>query len=514
MPSRTFRTRARRLGLRTVAVALASAAFPGMVLWSTSLAAQTLFAWPDTTVNIEAYTTLDECQAAVSRSLEYAPSREGLESGTWADTLPLDSLTAKGLQPLPAAVTETARRCGARFSNVDSVSLSDFRMLLPLYLQAGWDSRAGRLVERRLGSVGEGGDAERAAVIDSSLEVLLGGKGVRIGQLRVAMAEQIAFAQLPRVSDRVKRLQVYGWLAVVASSDKNLDSATAKVQRITPKMAAIMDSLTEPELDRLLDDAEAFGDGVEDADDFAQRYYAMLNMSLGKRTFLDSLRQSTAAYVKLKLDNWARATGMRPETYKFGDPLGEQAPPIAADLWLGYDPAKGPRPTRGRVSLVVFLNSHECNGVPTRAYEIRGNCARNLDPLRRLGQRFPELQVTVVGETFGHFMYLKEGMTPQREAELTKQWLEAQGVHAALAMTTAASWRLPDPDSRRLSRPTDNGTNYTFGKKAKIRNGTAFLVDQDGIVVHAQTVSRGSVYEDFGELIEILLHRQPSAAAQ
>ena len=511
MPSRTFRTRARRLGLRTVAVALASAAFPGMVLWSTSLAAQTLFAWPDTTVNIEAYTTLDECQAAVSRSLEYAPSREGLESGTWADTLPLDSLTAKGLQPLPAAVTETARRCGARFSNVDSVSLSDFRMLLPLYLQAGWDSRAGRLVERRLGSVGEGGDAERAAVIDSSLEVLLGGKGVRIGQLRVAMAEQIAFAQLPRVSDRVKRLQVYGWLAVVASSDKNLDSATAKVQRITPKMAAIMDSLTEPELDRLLDDAEAFGDGVEDADDFAQRYYAMLNMSLGKRTFLDSLRQSTAAYVKLKRDNWARATGMRQETYKMGDPLGEQAPPIVADIWLGYDPSKGPRPTPGRVSLMVFLGG--CNGVITYSREFRGGCARSLVPLRWLEERFPELDVTVVERTRGYFQYLKDGMSPEREAELTKQTLEWFGVHAALAMTATDNWRLPDPDSRRIDRPTKNYTNYTFGMLPKIKAGTAFLIDQDGIVVHTRNMNRTAVYEDFEELIEILLERQAARTA-
>jgi len=160
MPFRIFRTRARRRGLLAVAVALSS-----IVLWSAPLAAQTIFAWPDTTVNIEAYTTLDECQAAVVRSIEYADSRQGLESGTWVDTLPLDSLTAKGRQPLPAAVTETARRCGARFSNVDSVSLSDFRVLLPLYLQAGWDSRAGRLVERRLGSLGKGGDAERAAVI-------------------------------------------------------------------------------------------------------------------------------------------------------------------------------------------------------------------------------------------------------------------------------------------------------------------------------------------------------------
>ena len=506
MSSRTFPMRARRLGLLAVGVALWSA--------PATAAAQTLFAWPDTTVNIEAYATIEECQAAVSRSVKYTASRKDLVSGVWTDTLPLDSLYVAGPRPLPTAVVETARRCGARFSNADSVSVAQFRVLLPLYLQAGWDTRARTLAERRLAAIGAKDDAERAAVLDSVFEILLAQRGARIGAPRFAVVEALADTWAPRVPDRVKRLKLYLRVSTFyVGSDQ--DSATiARVARGAQKMAVILDSLTEPELDRLRLGSDLLGDGVEDAGGFVQRYYAMLNMSLGKRTFLDSLRQSTAAYVKLKLDNWARATGMRVETYKFGDPLGEQAPPIAADLWLGYDPSKGPRPAPGRVSLVVFLNSHECNGVVTRVDEVGRNCARTLAPLRRLEQRFPELEITVVGQTYGHFLYLKEGMTPQREAELTKQWLEAQGVHAALAMTTTASWRLPDPDSRRLSRPTGDRTNYTFGKRAKIPNGSAFLIDQDGIVVHVREINRGSVYQDFGELIDILLHRQASETAQ
>ncbi|HEY9448558.1 MAG TPA: hypothetical protein VIQ60_02355, partial [Gemmatimonadaceae bacterium] len=311
----------------------------GMVLLSAPASAQTLFTWPDTTVNIAAYTTLEECQAAVARSLDYTASRKDLESGVWTDTIPLDSLEAAGPRPLPMAVVETARRCGDRFSNVDSVSLVDFRALLRLYLQAGWDARAGKLVERRLAAIGPKDDAERAAVLDSTFNVLLASGRERIGQRRIGMIDELVKTQLPRLSDRLMRLRLYSRIANLHYSEKNLDSATAWAMRIAGKMSVILDSLTQREIDELASSWGGLGDGIEDAGDIAQRYYAILNASLGKRTFLDSLRHSTAAYVKLMRGNWARATGMLPETYRNGDPLGEQAPPIEADIWLGYDPA-------------------------------------------------------------------------------------------------------------------------------------------------------------------------------
>jgi hypothetical protein len=85
-------------------------------------------------------------------------------------------------------------------------------------------------------------------------------------------------------------------------------------------------------------------------------------------------------------------------------------------------------------------------------------------------------------------------------------------VDAPLAMNTTAHWRLPDPDSRRVSRPTANRSNYSFGKSWKAVNTSAYLIDQNGIVVHARQMNRWSVYEDFGELIQILLERQRKGA--
>ncbi len=503
MPDRTFSARARSLGLPVVVAAVV-----GMMLQSAPSAAQTLFTWPDTTVDIVAYTTIEECQAAVARSLVYTDSRRDLTTGIWVDTLPFDSLDAHGPRPLSAPVVETARRCGKRFSDADTVPLSNFDAFFTLYLQAGWDEKARKLVDRRLVAISDSSGAKQAAVLDTIIPILSGGvANHHIGDARRAMAEALADVWAPRVTDRMKRLRLY--LTLSSSAPSNPDSATtAMIVRSAQKMGVIVDSLTRREVDELSTSYGIFSDGVESGRDFAQRYYALLNMVLGKRAFLDSLRQSTAAYVKLKRDNWAKATGMLPESYEMGDPLGEHAKPIEADIWLGYDPSKGPRPTPGRVSLVVFLDNHECDGVPRSQFDMRDRCAGNLVPLRRLEQRFPELQITVVSQTHGHFLYLKEGITPQREAELTKQWLETYGVDAPLAMTTTDFMRLPDPDSRRFERPTTNEINYAFGRGENVQSSDAFLIDQDGIVVHTRGMNRASVFEDYGELIEILLERQ------
>jgi hypothetical protein len=478
----------------------------GTALLSVPASAQTLFTWPDTTVGIAAYTTIEECQAAVVRSLGYTDSRKDLVTGVWEDTLPLDSLDERGPRPLAVEVVETARRCGQRFSGADTVSLSNFYALLRLYLQAGWDAKARTLVDRRLTAIEDRSGTKQAAVLDSVRPVLLA-LGNRVGAPRYALAEDLVDTWAPRVMDRAKRLNLY--LNTASFYGTNPDSATtARVLRIAQKMSVIMDSLNQHEIDAVASTMGTSGDGAETGADFARRYYALLNMVLGKPTFLDSLRESTAAYVKLKRDNWAKATGMLPESYRMGDPLGEHAKPIEADIWLGYDPSKGPRPTPGRVSLVVFLDNHECNGAPTDPSLMQGDCARNLVPLRRLEQRFPDLEITVVSQTHGHFLYLKDGITPQREAELTKQWLEAHGVDAPLAMATTDVMRLPDPDSRRFERPSSNDIDYAFGTGDKVPNGQAFLIDPDGIVVHTRSMNRFAVYEDFTELIEVLLERQ------
>src|SRR5690606_17794341 len=92
-----------------------------------------------------------------------------------------------------------------------------------------------------------------------------------------------------------------------------------------------------------------------------------------------------------------------------------------------------------------------------------GNCARVLVPLRRFSERFPDVEITIVAHTFGYFKYLKDGITPEREAELTRQWLDSFGISAPLAVTDTKYWRLPNYDGRRVNERAKNHIQYAFG---------------------------------------------------
>ncbi|HXE57157.1 MAG TPA: hypothetical protein VNK43_04090 [Gemmatimonadales bacterium] len=483
--------RARRAGLLALT----------LLCWTVPAAGQTRFSWPDTTVNLAAYASVEECQAAVSRVRSTLATQEALTTGHWRDTIAF--APAELTSPPPPPVTATARGCLTRFAAADSVPLTEFDYLVPLYLAAGWRDRLRTLVERRLAAIPPKAEGELAAVIDTLVSMYLAqGAWSGYGHApQFALTEEVVTRYLPRVSDRVRRLKVYFRVMHANAADWVMD--TAAIRRLAAPALPVLDSLTERERARLEEEFGLAGNG----DNFAERVYALLNVTTGKWAFLDALRRSTAEFVKLKRDNWARATGQPPETYLLGMPIGERAPELRGDIWLGRSDS-APRPRPGRVSLVVFIANPDCLGPVVSDRMMYDSCAENLVPLRRLAQRFPALEVTLVAQSRGYFAYLKDSVTPAREAELTKRWLEAYGVHAALVMTATDFWRLPDPDGRRIDRDAPNRVNYSFGKSWAdgAKNRRAFLVDQDGIVVHVRDINRYSE-EEFGEMIEILLAR-------
>src|SRR5690606_8113878 len=148
-----------------------------------------------------------------------------------------------------------------------------------------------------------------------------------------------------------------------------------------------------------------------------------------RRALLDSLRHSTAAYVR----EYRR---QRPKAVNV--PYGQPAPALEADVWLGCGDRCEPRPTPGRVALVVFFYHDVVRELPYDRYNsvggssgakaIRGDSPRLVYTLRRLADRFPGLDITIVTRTHGFFGYLKEDMTAEKEAELLRRWLEYFGV--------------------------------------------------------------------------------------
>jgi hypothetical protein len=418
-------------------------------------AAQTRFTWPGG-VDLSHYTTIEDCLALTGRM------RDSLErsSAVWKDTLQVRPEEARA--PLPGLLTETAQRCSAPFV-ASTAPLTDFAGLLQLYVMAARDTEAAALVERRLKSIGAKADAERAGVLDTTIQTYLGvgspGRPAFAAQpARLAAAEPLVaqLAKLTAAASAETRLTAFERLATQAA----LAGDIARARRAAAGYVAVSSTLTSEE-------RRQFQDGL--------RAYTMITY-LSSTELLDSLAHGTAGYVALQRANWAKATGERPEAMLLN--IGKPTQPVQADFWFRNDKPGVPRPTKGRVSLVAFLDQRCLQEGDVF------NCWSGVAPLVRLAERFPDLEITLVANTFG---YLSEAapMPPAQEAEALKRWwLDDRGLPGALAVTNTSFWRLTQPDNRRVDRDVPNILNYQFFSRGRIRTaGATFLIDRDGIIV-------------------------------
>ena len=468
--------RARGLIVLSLTLALAG--------WFAPVAAQTRFIWPsEDRVDVTSYETAEECLAVIRRMQNREVYRQ--TQTVWLDTMPYDR--AHSLAPLPRPVTETARACGARYTE-PGAPVEDFAILVPVYLAAERDADAEKLTARRLAAItGEAKSAlnERAAVLDSLINIYLEERPLRLARLEW-LTDEYAKAE----SDRVRRAIRYAILTYFSYDAGD----TARARRGAERVLAIVGQFTPAERRRF------------DAEDVLQVMMIATRALASEQALLDSLRRSTASYVALARDTWARGTGMRAEAFPF--PYNEPAPPITADFWFGVEKPVRPRPTPGRVSLVVFVNNEdECFQGPLT--EESPTCWNQAATLRRLAQRFPALEITLVAHTRGRFAYL-EPPPPAEEAELIRQWLlGAHRIPAALAVSITPSWRLPDPDGRPIRRDSPVMTAYSFGKRFNAGTLRAVLIDEDGVVVHVSNALVNRNEAEFSSMIEALLTRAP-----
>ncbi|MBX6331754.1 MAG: hypothetical protein IRY91_07900 [Gemmatimonadaceae bacterium] len=453
--------------------------------------AQTRFAWPDTAVDVTQYRHPDQCVAAVTRLqrlIEFPPKR-----AVNPDTMPWDP--EERLRPLPAPVVATAERCAARWSAA-TAPLTEFAPLVTLYLAANRDADAATLLTRRVAAVEpKRGEAERTAVIDSVVQIYLDAQPVRL-----AAAESLLTERARHKTDRIERLKIYAELMRQAANV--LD--TARLRRAAQQVVVIADSLTPAERE-----SEAFSG-------LAQAVYGAWHFAVGERVLLDSLRQSTAAYVGLVRAMWAKVTGQRPDALEL--PIGEKAAPLSADFWFPQDSARGPRPTPGRVALVGFLDRIQCVDLPndpTFASDAKRDerCWQWGVNLRRLAERFPELEITVASQTHGYFLYAPP-LAPAEEAADIARWVAGHGIPGTLMVTSTPFWHLEAPDGRRIDKPDSNVTHYSFGKSWGAK-GSLYLVDQDGVIVEATGIGlSGPDFDELSRKVDILLHRNAGGASR
>jgi hypothetical protein len=466
-----------RLAASCVALTLASSA-----------AAQTRFAWPDTTVDLSKYTAVDQCIAAVRRI------RDGqLALGSqvvWRDTMPADE--QEHLKPLPAPVIQAATRCASRFDQ-RTAKLTDFVELMELYLVADRDADAKALLDRRLTAITAKGAREHNAVEDSAVLIYLTALPRRLD----AAERMLVGRAHGGGSDRLDRMALYDRLMQAAREAGD----TSRSRRVAKWTVALADSLTQDE---------------RESDKFAKMgaeggnlvvFSAMFEL-VGSKALADSLRHSTLAMVNLMRTMWSKYTKERPEALPF--PLGEHAPTITGDFWYPREASGGKHPAPGHVSIVEFVDASRLYGscMNDQTWNtISDACTANWYSLRRLGDRFPGLDITLVLGTRGNFLHVPPPSAAE-EAELYHNWIDPYHIKGAVLSATARPfWNLPEPDGRRVDKPDPNSVAYSFGKSWNSAQGSGaggrYLVDQDGLIVDVFFNETATI-----QFIDALMHRQ------
>jgi hypothetical protein len=368
-----------------------------------------------------------------------------------------------------------------------------------LYLFADRDADAENLIERYIAKKTTLSDSARLDELNNVFGGLQNSRPIRVAMLDRVMNEMIRLSEgeSPRIQLRVLNRQMVLMRA--------LDD-TVRAYQTAQRIVAIDEKLTAT-------DRETEGFRV------TRQFVANALDILADKALEDSLRKNTEAYVALRRAHLSKAT--RTKIRASAMKVGQSAPRLHADFWITPPGAtiitsgiSGPnsgasdnalvRPAPGKVSLVAFFN-HECQRGPRRRNDV--TCYGPYAVLRRLGNEFPTLEITLVAHTRGYMGELQPP-TPAQEAEILGEWwLGFHRIPATVAVTQTSFWRLPGPDRRRIDNPVGNLTNYALGQPYTIiPNGMAVLVDEKGLIVTETPLHRNTERE-LRRLVGILMQR-------
>lgn len=486
--------------------------------------AQTRFKQDTVLPDVGRYTVMEECIAAANWIYgRYWREAMGRQSTTeQADTMPPGSWHQPPPAPeILAAAVATDRRCLPGLTPTDTMLNSfGFAFAMSYFLVAERDADAATVLARRLAAVPATDTATMIAIKDSALQVYLRAKP----HPRLAEAERLYMEQMEREHlvgrRRLERLWVWardkGDTVQANALDRQLH-AGSWIDTVKAGYEAEFPTSSRATADSAL--RQYFADGM--LSDLEKVY---------RDSLLDTLKLGTLRWREARRALMIRASPELAALVHFDSLTGKPAPAISGDFWFGYDASAGPRPTRGKVGLVVFVegtgspgekpavdgytaNRRKCLSpiADRREVVVENRCGWFLAPVRRLMRRFPALEVTLVAATTGSVLYRGLPDSAVVEAEMIRQLLvdgyRLQG--AALAVVQSKFFRLPAPD-RRLIRVRSSDRNVAEyeqlgGAKGSAGPGMAYLIDREGLVVDAMSLDESQ----FVGLIDAVL-KQPA----
>lgn len=430
--------------------------------------------WPAPNTDVTAYATVYECLAATERVGVSDPDHLMLR-----DTLPMSA--ADVLRPLPNIVTEIAKRCSAKF-HPDSVPLFEYDRWIDLYLQAGRDADARRVADRRLAAVGTG-QVKRMGPASDTPEIKSVAPAVRE---RAEVMRKLALRYLTAAPARLADALPY------VREVQQLDNALPRVQRLQVAFAlfnkangAEDSALARQSASWVMAFAKGQADKERQAGSSGSIPEAIMDVYryLTRDAALDSLRESTAAYITLQ-------RSLMREIPLTDDRIGAKAMALDGEFRfpakVGDVSSTSTLPAPGHVTVILAEGDLEWARSDLGAM------------FRRWKTRFPDLDIIYAGNTRGSFNGV-EPPPPDVEAQYRRRAVQDfYNYPATIVVTNTPFWHLPDPDRRRINKPTSNQTNY---------GDRLWLIDREGTIVHYDTPTE-SAEKEFTDLIEALLHQQ------
>ncbi len=408
-----------------------------LILGNNIAASQTRFEWPSSKIDIQSYKYWDSCigvRERVGDSVRF-------HNDEIADTLHYK--VNNGKNKLDDVIVSSTRLCLEKF-DVNKVDLEDAIAFHQLLLDAGMDSMAHELIERKASSIGIGNRKALAGLFDSAMNASINAMPVRFQKSIEYYNRYVA------LGDAVGPSRKIYLLALLSGSVAN--SSDSVYNRVLIEKAA--------ELAENLSDTE-WNDkpGLE---------LSLFSQGLVKRVYIselsDSLLRNFEAYnnylATLFSTHITRKTNRSLESGYYT--IGQALAPVTGHYWIPANPEGKSFPQKGAISLLIFLN--------------RGKRTSELGVLvlaKRIKERYPELQVVIVTQTLGHLNDLNPPK-PEQEAELLGKYIrEFSQLDAQVVVYDTDFFKLPGYDRRRINLPTEN--DLAGYEKARL-----FLVDREG----------------------------------
>ncbi len=456
---------------------------------------QTRFHISDSVPDYSRYGFIDQCLAAIQR-LEL----ESRKIDTiWRDTIRFTP-RSRGLQA--EASVQAAKTC-LRDVNVDTLPIRHLRIWTHAFLTADRDLDVDRLF-RRVKS-------------DTAIDSLIRNFVTEFSTYQ--HARPMRFENLKEMYQRgmneIPKHPIFSdvWLDVLMAD------ATAEFG----------DTIGATELKwKVVRRVEAFPDSIKlnlfYRNSLGAHAYDMLSQ-LSFEQSMDSLSRSNDAYLSHKRSLAYRI--FSDSSMIGGDITGSVVPSPTADYWFSWAPdvtagntsgtvKRMPKdsvfslPVKDKINLIVFLNGgcheqslrfHPSIGRPDPG----GECWLVSSALRRLKSKFPEIEISVVSNTYGNIgnMLIRD---PSEEANILADYLIGfYRIPGSLYVSKTEFIRLDNDDKRRVDLDGENAHRFVIGNLNLLAPGSVIALDRSGRIFYYGPVVRES---------EVFLEKRLSAVSK